>query len=67
MPQAKSSLFKRYTYDGDSQTLTIHYPSGHKYSHVGVPKEEAAAMESAQSAGRYFLDNVRDKHPGRRV
>lgn len=49
-------------YDDSTSTLAITFNNGRTYSYENVPVDEYAALVDAPSAGRYFIDNIRDQY-----
>lgn len=44
--------------------LVVHFKNGAKWKYQGVPEELFQALLKAESAGKYFLANIRDKYSG---
>jgi hypothetical protein len=49
-----SSVISKYSYDGDSETLTITYVSGMVYNYKKVPLEVYQAMKATTSKGTFL-------------
>ena len=58
-----SSNLKRFSYDEDSETLTMFFRSGACYVYTGVERDVVSAMKSADSRGRFFYRMIRLKYP----
>ena len=63
----ESSLLRSVGYDEASKTLEVEFTSGGVYEYYGVPAEAYKELLAASSHGRYFLANIRDVYPYRRV
>jgi hypothetical protein len=50
-------------YDADSQTLEIEFNHGGVYQYAGVPEGEHQGLMSADSLGKYFNANIKDRYP----
>lgn len=63
----KSSNIAKVGYDPESQELQIEFKGGALYAYDAVPQEIATALENAESIGKHFHANVRDKFKTRKV
>ena len=57
-----STVIRRFTYDPDSQALSVEFITGRVYRYSDVPPEEAEAFRAAFSKGRYFNRRIRDRY-----
>ena len=57
----KSSNIKGGHYNEDTQTLTIEFHNGGRYSYGGVVKSHWDAMQKAESPGSYLHKNIRGR------
>ncbi len=67
MVSLTSSLLSGADYDQATSTLTVTFKNGARHAYTDVPEDEYLALVHAASAGRYFLDNIRDRYTQRRV
>lgn len=65
--QIDSSAIKCVAYDPDIKVLLVRFPSGAAWEYSEVTPEEYCRMLNAESRGSYFIRNIRDAHPARRV
>lgn len=49
-------------YDADSQTLEIEFNSGSVYDYSGVPQGEYDGFMGADSKGKYFHANIKNRY-----
>jgi len=63
----KSSAISAHGYDPASETLHLQFASGGTYSYPGVPPEKYAALQAAESAGKYVAQHIRPHHVGERA
>lgn len=47
--------------------LRVHFRRGGAYDYEDVPAEKIDGLKSAESTGRYFLQEIRPHHAGTRV
>ena len=57
-----SSNISSIGYDKNRQTLEIEFISGAVYQYFDIPEEKYQDIISSASIGRYFYDNIKDKH-----
>lgn len=57
-----STVIRRFEYLQDSRQLLIDFQTGRRYVYSDVPPEEAEALRSAFSKGRYFNARIRDHY-----
>lgn len=62
-----SSLLKGGSYDETTQELRLTFSNGATWAYAGVPPDEAANLQSAGSAGQYFLGSIKGNYSERRV
>jgi hypothetical protein len=55
-----SSQFKKVKYDSESKILTITFNNDKKYEYKDVPKDIFDGLISAESAGKYFIANIKN-------
>jgi hypothetical protein len=58
--EISSSVIARVAYDEASHTLIIEFRSGTFYDYFDVPETTYRELLSAESAGNYFAENIRD-------
>lgn len=58
-----SSLIKRTEYTPDSQTLAVEFPNGTIYVYSEIPENEYHDFCEAESQGKYFGAEIRNKKP----
>lgn len=57
-----SSMLLRADYDPLLESLTVYFRGGRVYEYCGVPKRVHGNLKKADSAGKYFTANIRDKY-----
>ena len=62
-----SSMMRSAGYDEALAVLEIEFVTGQVYRYHAVPKRAWRALLEAESKGRYFEANIRDKYPMVRV
>ena len=60
MPHMPSTVFRRWHYDSDAQTLDVTFTSGRRYRYLEVPEKVAAGLAMAGSKGSFFNRQIRD-------
>lgn len=65
--QVKSSSLLAVGYDPQARVLEVEFVSGAVYRYDDVDADEHAGLLRAESKGRYFNANIRDRHPHRRL
>ncbi len=58
-----STMISHAGFDPSAGVLAIRFHSGTEYHHTGVSAEKYAALLKAESAGKFYNDQVRGKHP----
>jgi hypothetical protein len=51
----------------DNGTLTVEFKNGGRYEYMGVDKGVYEAMQTAESIGRYFLQNIKGSYACQKV
>jgi hypothetical protein len=59
----KSSMITCAGFDESTGTLALRFSSGKEYHHTGVPKAKFDGLMAAPSAGKFYNEHVRGKHP----
>jgi hypothetical protein len=67
MTPVSSSNIAAVGYDEETNVLTVEFQSGASWNYTGVPISTYRALLTADSAGRYFAQNVRNAFPGSRA
>lgn len=62
LKEVKSSNISHVGYHVESQTLHVRFKSGTTYSYSAVPVEEHQKFIAAESIGKHFQANIRDKY-----
>jgi hypothetical protein len=57
-----SSDVRSVGYDADTQTLEIEFNSGGIYDYYGVPQGEYDSLMNADSKGKYFHANIKNRY-----
>lgn len=63
----ESSAIKGLRYDAAAQTMEITFPSGHTYQYFGVGPDEIYYFSLADSLGKYFNANIKNRYGYARV
>lgn len=58
-----SSNISQGEYNAAEKTLTITFKRGGVYRYDGVPEDVALAYKGAESVGKFFFANIKDKYP----
>lgn len=58
-----SSNISAIGYDEDSQVLEVEFINGGVYSYSSVPAGEYDGFVNADSKGKYFHANIKDRYP----
>ena len=61
MPRVESSAIRAIDYDAKSRTLFVIFEDGDRYAYFDVPLELFTAFLAAESKGRFFAEQVRDR------
>ena len=59
----ESSMLRSAGYDPERSILELEFNNGRIYRYFGVPPEIFDELMTAESKGRYFLDQVDDLFP----
>lgn len=59
---AKSSMFDTLNYDAANMILTITFTMGTKYQYSDVPPQVFSELLNAESQGKYFTANIKNKY-----
>lgn len=63
MRAVKSSMLTHAGFDESTGTLALRFSSGKEYHHTGVPRSKFESLIAAPSAGKFYNEHVRGKHP----
>lgn len=55
-----SSAIASARYNPETEQLDVTFHSGRTYTHEGVPEDEVEAFFAADSAGRYYANNIKN-------
>jgi hypothetical protein len=61
MKELESSHLSGYEYYPDGR-LVVYFRGGRAYTYKDVPSEVAKGLDTAESAGKFFHANIRDKY-----
>ena len=62
-----SAAISEINYDDERAKLLVRFASGEQYVYVGVPGEVHRCFLEADSKGRYFQSQIRDRYPFNRL
>jgi lysyl-tRNA synthetase class 2 len=62
-----STAIHSIDYDGARAKLFVRFASGERYVYVGVPGEVHRSFLDADSKGRFFQAEIRDRYPYNRL
>jgi hypothetical protein len=62
-----STAISDIDYDADRAKLLVRFISGEAYVYVGVPGEVHRSFVEADSKGRFFQAEIRDRYPFNRL
>ena len=62
-----STAISQIDYDADRAKLLVRFRSGQRYVYVGVPAEVGRSFVRADSKGRFFQREIRDRYPFNRL
>jgi hypothetical protein len=57
----ESKMFISTAYDAEKRILYLRFHSGDVYRYFEFPEEQYSEFLNAESRGRYFLSNIRDR------
>lgn len=63
----RSGMLLSVTYNDADGTLTVTFNNGGTYAYLEVPKEVFSDLIAAESAGKFFLANVKNKYECEKV
>jgi lysyl-tRNA synthetase class 2 len=63
----QSTAIKDIDYDEARAKLQVQFVSGERYVYVGVPGEVHRSFVAADSKGRFFQAEIRDRYPFNRL
>jgi lysyl-tRNA synthetase class 2 len=58
-----STAIRGIRYDEERQRLLVRFIDGDEYVYVGVPGEVHRSFVDADSKGRFFVAEIRDRYP----
>lgn len=61
--QVESEAIDDISYDAERAKLFVRFHDGDRYVYVGVPGEVHRSFVDAQSKGRFFAYEIRDRYP----
>lgn len=67
MPRLRSQAIRRISWDPPTQTLFVQFVNGDVYAYLDVPPRVYGAFVAAESYGRFFAAEVRDRYRYRRI
>ncbi len=62
-----STAISEIDYDAERAKLLVRFTSGERYVYVGVPAEVCRSFVEADSKGRFFQLQIRDRYPFNRL
>lgn len=65
--QVESTAIQDIRYDEQRSKLFVRFNDGDEYVYVGVPGEVHRSFVEADSKGRFFAYEIRDKYPYNRL
>ena len=65
--QVESAAISEIDYDAERFKLCVRFVSGEWYVYVGVPGEVHRSFVDAESKGRFFQSEIRDRYPYNRL
>jgi lysyl-tRNA synthetase class 2 len=63
----ESTAISEIDYDAGRTKLLVRFMSGEAYVYVGVPGEVHRSFVEADSKGRFFQQQIRDRYPFNRL
>ena len=58
--ELQSRLIEGLSYDDETHSLTLYFRSGQLRQFAEIPREIVDALVDAPSAGKFYVDNIRD-------
>lgn len=65
--EVDSTAISEIDYDAPRAKLLVRFQSGERYVYVGVPGEVHRSFVEADSKGRFFQAQIRDRYPFNRL
>ena len=65
--EVDSSAISEIDFDAERGKLLVRFISGERYVYVGVPGEVCRSFVAADSKGRFFQAQIRDRYPFNRL
>lgn len=65
--RVESTAISDIRYEDERQKLFVRFEGGGEYVYVGVPGEVHRSFIEADSRGRFFADQIRDRFPYNRL
>jgi len=65
--EVDSSAISEIDFDAERGKLLVRFISGERYIYVGVPGEVCRSFAEAESKGRFFQAQIRDRYPFNRL
>ncbi len=62
MPTVDSDAIAQVEYEASARTLFVRFTSGDWYAYLDVPPLAFRRLLAAESKGRFFQDDVRDRY-----
>ena len=62
-----STAISTIDYDAERAKLLVRFQTGERYVYVGVPGEVHRSFCGAESKGRFFQAEIRDRYPYNRL
>jgi hypothetical protein len=66
-PTPGSSNVSAVAYDPDAQLLHVRFNSGHQYAFTNVPEDVHSSFLNADSAGKFFHENIKGQYDYKRI
>lgn len=63
----ESSMINSTTYNNETETLLVEFVDGREYSYDAISLNEYEEFTKAESQGKYFLANIRNKKTTHKV
>jgi lysyl-tRNA synthetase class 2 len=61
--EVQSKAISDISYDAERAKLFVRFNDGDRYVYVGVPGEVCRSFLDADSKGRFFAHEIRDRYP----
>lgn len=66
MVQVESEAIAEIDYDANTSRMFVRFAEGLWYTYFAVPRRVYEAFVAAESHGRFFQEQIRDRYPYRR-